>query len=264
MTNRVKAYALKAVIIMLGLALGSVPVSASAFRVTPIGVKFDRRSTSALLTLTNDSTEELRFQITAFAWSTDPATGEMKLTPTEDVFFFPTLLTLKPGEGRKVRVGTAAKQGPTEKSYRIFFEELPPLKKTEPEKGGASVRILTKMGIPIFVAPQDKSSKVGQIDNVALDSGKLTFKLQNTGNSHYVAQSVKVVGLDSTGKSLFEKKREGWYVLASTARSYEVELSADECAKAKALRIEVQTDLSSKPEESFLKRDVPVTSNCGR
>src|SRR5216684_4497892 len=90
------------------------------------------------------------FQVTSFAWSQD-ASGAVQLAPTEDIVFFPALLTLKPGEERKVRVAATVAAKDVERTYRIFFEELPPLER--PQNLGAQVRILTKMGIPIFVAP---------------------------------------------------------------------------------------------------------------
>ena len=49
----------------------------------------------------------------------------IELAPTQDVVFFPALLTLKPGEERRIRVGSTAAPGSIEKTYRIFVEELP-------------------------------------------------------------------------------------------------------------------------------------------
>src|SRR6187549_4182240 len=91
-------------ITILGLVLQAENVAASAFKVTPVRVTFSGPS-STLLTLRNDSEESLRFQISAFAWSQD-AQGGIQLGSTEDISFFPALLTLKPGEERKVRVAT--------------------------------------------------------------------------------------------------------------------------------------------------------------
>ena len=74
-----------------------------------------------LLTLRNESNETLQFQLSVFAWTQSPL-GQMELEPTEDVVFFPTLLTLKPKETRRVRVGSATPQDVREKTYRIFVE----------------------------------------------------------------------------------------------------------------------------------------------
>src|SRR6266513_6406857 len=136
-------------VVVLGLVLQAGTLAASAFQVTPVRVTFSGPS-STLLTLKNESDQPLRFQISSFVWSQDPK-GAMQLGPTEDIVFFPALLSLNPGEERKVRVAATVAATDVEKTYRIFFEELPPLVK--PENAGAQVRILTKMGIPIFVSP---------------------------------------------------------------------------------------------------------------
>jgi len=91
----------------IGVGLVFAPahsVHASAFHVTPIRVDFDRNTTSTVMTLVNESTEELRFQISVSSWLQNKQ-GQMQLSPTDDIVFFPALLSLKAGEERKVRVG---------------------------------------------------------------------------------------------------------------------------------------------------------------
>jgi fimbrial chaperone protein len=243
--------------VVLGLVAGPArELSASTFRVTPIRVTFGGRSMSTILTLTNESTEELRFQLSAFGWDQAQGTGEMKLTPTQDITFFPTLLTLKAGESRNVRVGTTVRPTETERTYRIFFEELPPLVKKD-ESRGSQVRIITKMGIPIFVDPAKRVLN-GSLKNATVRGGKVSFDVANGGNVHFSATNVKITGLDEKGQPLFERQREGWYVLAGGARTYEMDLPAESCTALRSLRIETQTDLAEKPENALLKTDVTV------
>lgn len=228
-------------VVVLGLVLQAGNAAASAFKVTPVRVTFNGPS-STLLTLRNDSEEPLRFQISAFAWSQD-AKGGIQLGSTEDISFFPALLTLKPGEERKVRVATTVAAKEVEKTYRIFFEELPPLD-TQKERAGAQVRILTRMGIPIFVLPA-KGSAVAEIEGGKIQGGKLAFDVRNSGNMHFGLQGIKVRGLSSTGEVLFERQMEGWYVLPGSPRAYEVEVPSDACSKLKKISIEAQTDVST-------------------
>jgi fimbrial chaperone protein len=232
---------LKVTALALGLLLQAESLSASAFRVTPVRVEFSQGNASTLLTVLNESTEELRFQISAFTWTQDRQ-GAMKLDETKDITFFPALLTLKPNEERKVRVGTKSFATDTEKTYRIFFEELPPLV-NKAESSGASVRILTKMGIPIFVAPS-KAKPDAAIDAAAVNGGKLTFDVANRGNVHFSVQGVKVVGLGADGGRLFERQLEGWYVLPGIPRTYEVEVPRDVCSKLKRVEVEATTDVT--------------------
>ena len=245
-----------ALAVVIGLALGPArSAEGAAFRVNPIRVDFDRTSSSVLLTLSNDSPEELRFQISAFEWGMDPA-GEILLKPTTDIRFFPALLTLGPGQQRNVRVGNSTPRGAVEKTYRIFFEELPGLQKQD-EGAGAQVKIVTKIGVPIFVAPEQRKASA-EITGLALQKKQVSFAVNNTGNVSFVSQSVKVIGTDENNKTVFEKQREGWYVLSGTSRAYTVEMTPEECRATRSLRVEVQTDLSEKPETSLLRREVQI------
>jgi P pilus assembly chaperone PapD len=59
--------------LVLGLALCQAdPARASAFTVHPIRVVFSPDTRSALLTLHNQSSEALRFQLSVFAWDQSP------------------------------------------------------------------------------------------------------------------------------------------------------------------------------------------------
>lgn len=255
--NRITLMAL-----VFGLVFGPARFAdAAAFRVNPIRVSFDAANSSALLTLTNESTEELRFQLTVSEWKQAPITGEMQLTPTNDIRFFPALLTLKAGEERKVRIASNVTQGTVEKTYRIFFEELPALK-TADAPGGASVKIITKMGVPIFVAPQKRKAQA-DIAGVAVKDGKLAFDVRNSGNVHFVLLSARATGLDREGKVLFDKQREGWYVLSGDTRRYELDLTKKECTDLATVRFELQTDIGSKPEESVIKREFTPIAGSG-
>src|SRR4029453_2560001 len=114
----------RAALIAMCIAPGAMGSAfASSFSVNPTQIYLTSKSKSAILTLRNESDETLRFQLTVFAWD-QSAQGEMKLQPTSDIVFFPTLLTLGPKESRNVRVGAATPFDAVEKTYRIFVEEL--------------------------------------------------------------------------------------------------------------------------------------------
>lgn len=240
--------------IVLGLVLQAGNLRASVFKVTPVRVTFSGPS-STLLTLKNESDQPLRFQISTFSWSQDPQ-GEVKLDPTSDIIFFPELLSLSPGEERKVRVAATVAATDIEKTYRIFFEELPPLEKSN-EPAGAQVRILTKMGIPIFVSPA-KGHTDGSIEAVAMEHGKLGFDVRNSGNVHFALQGVKLHGTGSNGETVFDRQLDGWYVLAGSPRTYSVEIPAAECSKLKKIVIEAQTDESSVGKSGTVTKEFEV------
>ena len=117
--------------------------SASTYSVNPTRVFLSAATRSALVTIKNESDQPLRFQLSVMAWSQDP-TGEMQLAPTEEIVYFPTLLTLARGEERKIRVGAATALSNVEQTFRLFIEELPA--QDRPGEPGA-VQVLTKTGI---------------------------------------------------------------------------------------------------------------------
>jgi fimbrial chaperone protein len=216
-------------------------VPASTFTVNPIQVFLSRRTTSGLLTLRNESSESLRFELTMFAWSQSPS-GEMKLEPTQDIVLFPSLLTLKPSEERRVRVGHVGVPGAREKTYRIFVKELPPLDGAS--SGG--VRVLTNMGIPVFVRP-DKEVATASLEALRQHDGRLEFALSNTGTVHVVPQRIRVRGLAGTSQ-LFEQPLQGWYVLASSRRDFSVAVPVDTCRRVTTLMVHVEFGSASLEE----------------
>jgi fimbrial chaperone protein len=225
-----------------GLA-AATPAGAATFSVNPTQIFLSGRTTSSLLTLRNDSGETLRFQLTAFAWSQGPA-GEILLEPTTDVVFFPALLSLKEGEERRIRVGTTTTAGAGEKTYRIFVEELPP---TGEADAGSAVRVLTKMGIPIFIRPA-KEASTAALSDLGMRAAALHFSLVNTGSVHFVPQVITVRGVSANGEGLFEQQVAGWYVLAGGRRDFEVPLPADTCSGVVSMTIEVTLGSSSLKE----------------
>jgi fimbrial chaperone protein len=207
--------------------------TAATFTVDPTQIFLSGRTGSVLLTLRNESDETLQFQLSVFAWE-QSASGEMQLEATEDIVFFPTLLTLTPKETRRVRVASATAQAVREKTYRIFVEELPPTGTTT----GSGVRVLTKMGIPIFVRPV-KEVATAALDDLRQQDGALRFTLANAGTVHVVPQSIKVRGLAGSNTA-FDRELEGWYVLAGGRREFDMAFPKNACAQVTSIVVDIQ------------------------
>lgn len=222
--------------------LGGAPCDATAatFTVEPTQIFFSGRTSSVLLTLHNESTETLRFELSVFAWTQSPS-GEMQLEPTEDIIFFPSLLTLAPGESRRVRVGSTTGFDSREKTYRLFVEELPPL-----DGRSSGVRVLTKMGIPIFLRPA-KEVASATLAGLGQRSGTLHFTLGNDGTVHFVPSGIRVRGL-AGDKTAFDNQLDGWYVLAGGRREFEMPFPEAECTRITSVMVDVQLGSSSLQE----------------
>ena len=243
-------------LLLLGSILGLASrADASSFTVNPITVTLSGKEQSALLTLKSQTSEELRFKVLVQVWAQSPQ-GEMQLKDTKDVVVYPGLLTLAPNEERKLRIGSTVPAGAAERSYRVFVEELPPLR--APQTANRSeVKVLTKMGVPIFVQPA-KPAAAGTVEGMGLANGKFAFTVKNTGNVHFLPRSVQVRALDAKGEAVFEKPVEAWYVLAGATRVWEVEIPKDACGKSKALTVAVDS-----PEAKFSGRMEVPAAGCG-
>jgi len=228
-----------AVIITLVL-LCAGPAAGATFRVSPVQLSLTASSTSGLLTLSNESQETLRFQLTAYRWDEDER-GQMQLLPTMDLAVFPTLLSLEPGKERKIRVGTATGSAPSEKTYRVFVEELPPAADAADAPAGSRIRVLTRMGIPIFLRPS-RTETGAEISAARLENARLRFSVRNSGNVHFTLQTIRAVATASSGDTVLDKQENGWYVLAGGTREYDWAMAPQDCARVRSLKIEARTD----------------------
>ena len=233
------------------LAPGAGRALAAEVQVNPVVVSLSPAARSAIVVVRNQGTEAVRFELQARAWGQDRA-GEMLLEPTADLAVYPPVLTLGPGEERNVRVGAATPFGPVEKTYRVFLQEMAPPEKPE---GAARVQVLSRIGLPVFLAPARPAERAVLAD-LAARGGKATFVLRNEGTVHVRPTAVKLVGLGSDGKPLFERELPAWYVLAGGTRAYAVEIPKEGCA---ALReVEASVELS----RDVLRAKAPAPGAC--
>lgn len=223
--------------LLVGATLAqALPAWASTFSVSPVQVLLTGQSRSAILTLQNTSQEPLRFQLDVQAWAQDPQ-GAMQLQPTRDIVFFPQLLSLAPGQERKVRLGATVPPGAIEKTYRLFVQELPP-RETPGATSGSQVRVLTRMGIPVFLQPPSPRVE-GRVEALAVRQGRLSFEVRNRGTVHFVVHGIRLTGYDAGSEAVLHGALEGWYVLAGGVRRYEVEIPPADCGKVQAVAVEV-------------------------
>jgi fimbrial chaperone protein len=245
---------LLSVTLLLGFVVGKAESALAAeVAVSPVNVSLTRDSHSALLNVTNQGTETVRFSLSTFSWAESDA-GRMELTPTSDIIFFPTLLTLAPGEGRNVRLGTQLQPGEVERTYRMFLEELPS-PQTSATGHGMQIHILSKIGIPIFLAPQVPKTQA-EIRSIAPSKGAVSFQIANTGSVHILPGEVTVVGNDGADKAVFAKQINVWYVLAGGTRAASVPLPVGSCAKIRSLSI------SMKMGAMVVKKSQPTPSGA--
>jgi fimbrial chaperone protein len=230
---------------ILGLSWTQAEVAnASTFEVSPVRLTLSEHSANSHLTVRNVSQEPLRFQVSAHAWAQDRA-GAVKLSPTQDVVFFPTMLTLKPGETRHIRVSTLAHFGPKEQSYRIFVEELPPIASSLSN----GIRVLTRFGIPLFLQPTITPTATPRIHDLNVSGRTFSFALENDGNTHFLTKRVRVQAQTTSGGILLDQELPAWYILAGGGRTYSLDLPAKVCG---ATQLVVIVESDKQPIKSLL------------
>jgi fimbrial chaperone protein len=207
------------------------------FDIRPVKVFFGPQAKIEKLIIKNSGEDSLTLQIKAFEWRMDD-NGADSYSETRDIILFPKMVTLKKDEEKIVRLGTNLQTGPREKTYRIFVEEIPSAEKEEIQ--GTLLRMQLKVGIPVFFSPSVKEDK-GEMDPVRLEKGKLTIKVKNTGNVHYLIQSVRIKGEGAAGREVFSQGFSGWYVLAGAGRTYEVSIPPEVCRQIHRFQVEVKT-----------------------
>ena len=225
---------------VLGLIWGGQAASAnaSAFSVSPTRLVLAPGTTSAILTLTNDSAQSIRFQLSAFAWD-QTEDGHMQLADTKDIVFYPPLLTIEPGQSRRIRVGSVTPFGTVEKTYRLFVEELPNNDESGAPEAGIHVR--TKMGVPVFLRGPRPTMQTS-VENLELHDGTLSFHVTNSGTAHVVLQRVQIRGLSATGDEIFAQSVDGWYLLAGHRQQFHVSVPAAGCSRVTAISIVAESD----------------------
>ncbi len=206
------------------------------FRVTPIRLDFDRGTKSGVVTIVNEGSDKLNVQMKAFEW-TQNAEGKDQYTETNDLIFFPRIMSLEKGEEKILRAGIRIPATTKEKTYRLFIEEIPEPKKAE----GVNVAIAIRFGIPIFAKPLKEEVK-GEIQKIELSKGTLNIGLKNSGNVHFIIQSIEIKGKNPKGESLFTKELSGWYLLSGAFRVYSTPIPKEVCSELRKIDVLIKTN----------------------
>jgi fimbrial chaperone protein len=205
--------------LLLFLLLLPVAARAGDWRVSPIRLDLGRDAKSGAVSVANDSDDRLQVQMKAFEWTQD-AEGKDRYEETGEILFFP-------------RVPAVAK----EKTFRLFIEEIPGPRKAE----GVNVAVAIRFGVPIFVKPLKEEAR-GEVGAMTMSAGALLVPVNNTGNVHFVVQSVLLRGRNGAGKEIFSRELSGWYLLAGVSRGYTTTVPLEACGTMAVIEAEVKTD----------------------
>jgi P pilus assembly chaperone PapD len=233
----------------------AAPVYAANFAVSPMDVTLGRGTRSQTIVMTNHDNVPLRFQLEANKWDERPD-GQMVLTPTDDVIFFPQLFDLPPHGTQNIRVGTVAPAIGDEKTYRLVMHQLKSFEAPRPAGNldrATVIDVLTNLRLPVYVEPPAPKAQAS-VDSLMLSKGTLRFTVKNSGNAHFRIKSLRVEGFGAGPQPVFSKTTKGWYVLAGGSRNYELAVSGAGCSRANRLNLLVETDSGN------LQSDLPIAA----
>jgi len=222
--------------LLLFLLLLPVAARAGDWRVSPIRLDLGRDAKSGAVTVSNDSDDRLQVQMKAYEWTQD-AEGKDRYDETGEILFFPRLMILEGKEEKILRAGIRVPAVAKEKTYRLFIEEIPGPRKAE----GVNVAVAIRFGVPIFVKPLKEEVR-GEVGAMTMSAGALLVPVNNTGNVHFVVQSVLVRGSNGAGEEIFTRELSGWYLLAGVSRGYATTVPPEVCGSMTVLEAEVKSD----------------------
>ena len=226
---------------------------AGEFTVKPVRLDVVTSAKSASMSIVNNGEEKLSFQLQAMDWTQDKD-GKDQYFDSRDLIFFPKLMTIEPGQEALVRIGFKLPATSTEKTYRLFIEELPGVVK-KVEGNNAQLNVLVRFGLPIFAAPILPQDGLA-IDAVELKSGVLTFIAQNSGNRHQMFTSIRITGTNATSQPVFGVDIADRYLLASSSKPYKTTLSAQQCRELTSVTIDIKTDKFAQSRKLDVKPDM--------
>lgn len=213
----------------LALCLAACGTRAADFSVMPIRAELKPGSMNETITVTNEATTRLRVTMKLMEWTQD-ANGKDVYTDSADLVYFPRQMDIEPGQKRLVRVGARQPAGTSEKAYRLFIEETP----DAAAQGSAAVAFYFRFGVPIFLPPPAARAQP-EVDAPTVANGKVAVVVRNTGNQHFRLDRITVSDASGSTRDVL-----GWYSLAGSTRSYEVQLPRDVCRRAGTLSVKLE------------------------
>lgn len=226
----------KITVAALSVAAGALVANhayALSLKVTPIPIVITNGAKSTMVELSNEGSQPLRVQANPFDWN-QGVNGEDSLTPSTEILVFPSLVTIPPGQTKKVRIGTQGNYDPTEKSFRVIFAELPSNESSANEQQEV-VKVVAHVSVPIFVRAPGSAAAL-KLESVSVAKDRVKFEVRNTGAAHTVVDKVRLEFKGEGGRVLSSDEVAGWYVLPGKKRPFDVPLSGKlSCAGAKSL-----------------------------
>lgn len=203
------------ILLALAIWLQAVTAGAADILVDPIRIRLTTPEQREAITVTNRGTDPLVVDVESVSWT--QSNGDDRYAPTDELIVNPPVFTVPPGKTQIVRVGLRRPRAlETEAPYRIFLREVP----TAAVGGRSGLRVLMRIGLPIFVAPRHSDRRVEWQARIGPD-GHLALTAVNSGNVHLQVSEFRIQ--DSGDKpQVLQSRHTNDYLLPGQTRRWDL------------------------------------------
>jgi len=204
------------------------------FSVSPIRLEFEPGARSGTVTVTNDDARPLRMQLRLVEWTQD-GQGADVYRDSDELVYFPRLMSVPPGEKRLVRVGLKTPAAATERTYRLLLDELPESGDASSRAASSGLTFTIRFALPVFLPAAAAMKPAGAIESIKLDARRLRVAVRNTGARHF-----RITALAVRSSGAFSTEAPGWYLLAGASRVHTIEIPAESCRSRRRIDVTVK------------------------
>jgi fimbrial chaperone protein len=197
-------------------ALAAQVVYAATFQVSPVLVDVAAGQSAAVITLTNQSTEQIALQVRTFKWS--QIDGAEQLTPTQDVIASPPIVEIPPGAEHIIRLVRLTRTPPIqEEAYRVWIDQLP-----TGNVSAGDIRLLVRQSIPLFFGATGTRPSALEW-RVSNKGGEWQLTARNPGQQRVRLSDMTLA--DERGRVLSRQQGLAGYVLAGSTKRWPLALA---------------------------------------
>jgi len=181
--------------LLLFLLFAADAPAGGPIQIYPLKILLSPDKKTDSITLANQGDTAIDIQASAKSWDMDEQ-GKFIETDIGDFVFFPRLLNIPPHQEKSIRIGYNGNFPPTEKSYRLILEELPPVRTPEQQakdKVNSGINWLMRLSVPMFAMPSaDIPAPELKIDEVKQTTGGWSVAVMNVGQYHVYIKKLRV------------------------------------------------------------------------
>ena len=189
--------------------------AAEAVMISPVLVELTAKSPVAAVSLHNDSTKAMRFQVETLVWQ--QVEDQDHYEGTQDLLVVPPIADIAPGASQVFIISWRARGvGAGERAYRLMLEDI--TQDTSEPTGVLNLRF--RHNLPVFAMPAGAARFAPHWRLCAAPVGKGCVRLDNAGN-----QRIRLYRLSVEGPGWRQEIRGGATVLAGAWTQWTFDLA---------------------------------------